>query len=61
MNYQKKVEATSTKEITKYLINKCKILNGTRYFSAGILQNDLVFISAKKYFNFFNHTTQIYS
>ena len=49
----KKVEAISTKALTKGLINKYSILNGTKYFSPGILQNYLVFISAKKYFNFF--------
>ena len=38
----KKVEAISTKG----LINKYSILNGTKYFSPGILQNYLVFISA---------------
>ena len=44
----KKVEAISTKALTKGLINKYSILNGTKYFSPGILQNYLVFISAKK-------------
>ena len=27
MNYQKKVKARSTKGLSKYLINKCSILN----------------------------------
>ena len=48
-----KVEAISTKEITNDWINKCKILNGIKHFSSGILQNYLVFISANKYFTFF--------
>ena len=33
----KKVEELSTKGLTKDLINKCKILNGTKYFSLAIL------------------------
>ena len=57
MNYQEKVEIISTKGITKDLINKYKILKGAKYFSSGMLQNYLVFISPKKYFKFFSHTT----
>ena len=56
-----KVEAVTTKGLTKDLTNKYKILSGGKYFSSGILQNYLVFISAKKYFKFFSRTTQNYS
>ena len=35
------------------MINKCRILNGAKYFSSGTLQNYLVFISADKYIEFF--------
>ena len=42
------------------MINKYKILNSKKYFSSAILQIYLRFISINKYFNFFNHTTQIY-
>ena len=61
MNYQNEVEAISTKELTKNLINGYKILNGTKYFSSGIFQNYLVFILARKYIKYLNGTTQIYS
>ena len=44
----------STKELTKDLINGCKILNGTKYYSSGLFQNCLVFIPAKKYIRYFN-------
>ena len=46
----KKFKAISTKELTsdKDLMNKSSILNGAKYFSLGIFQNDLVFIPAKK-------------
>ena len=54
MNYQKNVKAISTKELTKDLINKSGILNGAKYFSSGIFQNDLVFIPAKKYIRYSN-------
>ena len=54
MNYQKNVKAISTKELTKELINKSSILNGAKYFSSGIFQNDLVFIPAKKYIRYSN-------
>ena len=48
----KKVEVISTKGLTKALINVYKILNAAKYFSLGMIQNYLVFISAKNYFNF---------
>ena len=38
----------STKGLTKDLINKFSILNGTKYFSERIFQNYLVFLTAKK-------------
>ena len=41
---KKKVKATSTKGLTKNLINKFSILNGAKYFSLGRFQNYLVFI-----------------
>ena len=41
-------------------MNKYKILNCAKNFSSGILQNYLVFISAKKYFKFFSRAAQLY-
>ena len=55
----KKVKAISTKEITKDLIDKFSILNGTKYFSLGIFQNYLVFIPAKRYIKYFSGTTRM--
>ena len=43
------------------MINKLKIINGTKYFSSGIFQNYLVFIPAKKYIKYFSGTTRINS
>ena len=43
------------------MINKFSILNGAKYFSSGIFQNDLVFVSAIKHIKYFHGTTQIYS
>ena len=40
----KKVQAISTKGLTKVLINGYKVLNGARYFSLGTLQNNTFFI-----------------
>ena len=57
MNYKKKIEAISTKGLTKYFINGYKILNGAKYFSSGIFQNYFVFIPAKSYIKYFNETT----
>ena len=57
----KKLEGTSTKSLTKDLINKFSILNVTKYFSSQIFQNYLVFIPAKKYVKYFSATTQINS
>ena len=51
----------STKGLTKNLINRYKILNGTKYFSSGIFQIYLVFIPAKKYIKYFSGTTRINS
>ena len=47
----KKVEAISRKGLNKDLINGYKILNGTKYFSSGIFQHYLIFISAKNTLN----------
>ena len=44
----RKVKAMSTKGLTKNLINKFSVLNGTKYFSSGIFQNYLALIPAKK-------------
>ena len=46
----------STKGLTKDLINKFSILNGTKYFSSGTFQNYLVFIPANKYIKYFSGT-----
>ena len=48
MNYEKKLKTTSTKRLTKNLINRFSILNRAKYFSSRIFQNYLVFIPAKK-------------
>ena len=42
-------------------MNGYKTLNGSKYFSSGLFQNYLVFISAKKCIKYFNGTTEIYS
>ena len=55
----KKVKATSTKGLTKDLINKLSILNEVKHFLSGIFQNFLVFTPAKKYVKYFSSTTQI--
>ena len=44
-----KVKAISTKEFTRYLINKFSILNGAKYLYSGMFQNYLVFTSCKTY------------
>ena len=54
-----KDKATSTKGLTKDLINKQGILNKAKYFSTGIFQNYFVFIPATKYIKYFCGTTQI--
>ena len=41
------------------MISKFSVLNGADYFSSGIFQNYLVFISVKKYIKFFSSTTRI--
>ena len=55
----KKVKAISTKGLTKDLINKFSVLNGSKYFYSGIFQNYLVFIPAKNYIKYFSGTTWI--
>ena len=47
------------KELTKDLINNISILNGAKYFSSGIFQNYLAFITAKKCIKYFSGTTRI--
>ena len=54
----KKVKAISTKGLAKNLKNKFSILNGAKNFSSGVFQNYLVFMSAKKYFQYFIGTTR---
>ena len=56
-----KVEVISTKGLTKDLINKYSILNGTKYFSSDGLKNDLVFIPASRRISTFSRTNKIYS
>ena len=51
MNYQKKVKAITTKGLRKDLINKVSILNGAKYFSVGIFEHYLVFVTAKNTLN----------
>ena len=57
----KKVEAISTKGLTKDLINVYNILNGAGYFSSGTRQNHLIYFSYKKYFRFFTNTSKVLS
>ena len=56
-----KVKAISTNGLTKDFINKFIILNGSKNFYSGILQNYFVLISAKKYVKCFSGTTRISS
>ena len=49
----------SAKGLTKDLIDKFSILNGAKYFSSGLFQNYLVFVSAKNYIKYFSGTVQI--
>ena len=51
------MKAISKKVLTKDLINKFSILNGTKYFCSEIFQNYLVFIPAKKYIRHFSGTS----
>ena len=54
MNYQKILKiALSTKGLTKDLINKFSIIKGVKYFSSGIFQNHLLFITAKEFIKYF--------
>ena len=48
-----KVKEISTKWLTRDLIKKFRILNGAKYFSAGIFQEYLVFTPFKLYLKFF--------
>ena len=62
MNYKSRLtKAVSTKGLTKDSVNKLSILNGAKYFSLGIFQNDLAFLPAKKYIKYFSDITQIES
>ena len=45
----KKVKTIWAKLLTRDLINKFSIINGTKYFSSWIFQNYLLFIPAKEY------------
>ena len=45
----KKVEAISTKELTKDLKNRYSVINVAIYFYSGILQTYFLFIPAQKY------------
>ena len=40
-------------------MNKFSVLNGAKYFSSGIFEIYLVFMSAKKYIKYFNSTIRI--
>ena len=52
------VKEISAKRVTKYLIHKLSILNGTKYFSSEICQNYLVFAPAEKCIKCFSGTTR---
>ena len=47
----KKVKVTSTKGLTKNMINKFSILNEAKYFSLWIFQNYLLILPAKNILN----------
>ena len=57
----KKLEAISTKLLTKDLINGFKIFNRARCFSSRTLQNYIIYFSNKKYFWFFANTSKLSS
>ena len=59
MNYWKKLKQYQQKNqrFQKWI----KILNGAKYFSSGIFQNDFAFFTAKKYIKYFSSNTRIYS
>ena len=62
MKYKKKkVKEISTNALTKDLINKSSVLNGSKYFSSGLFQNYFVFIPAKEYIKYFSGNSQINS
>ena len=62
MSYQKKLKVKSAKGLTKDLVNGYNIVKGEKYiFFSEILPNYLVFISAKKYLEFFAHISETYS
>ena len=50
MNYQRS-SINMKKRINKRFDNQFSILNGPKYFSSEMVQNDLVFIPHKKAFN----------
>ena len=60
MDYNK-VEAISTKGLTKDLINAYKILNRATYFYSGTLQNHLIYFSYKDNFTFFTNIRKFLS
>ena len=43
-----------TKRLTKYLIDKYRLVNDIKYFSSNVLQSYVAFISANRYFKLFN-------
>ena len=55
------VKVISAKGLKQDLTNKDSILDGAKYFSSGLLQNYLVFISADKYVERFIGSQPIYS
>ena len=57
----KENEAISTKGLTKILINGYEIPDRPRYFFSGTLQNNLIYISYKKYFRFFTNRSNVLS
>ena len=60
INYQKSSKiALTTKGLTKDLINKFSIIKEVKYFSSGIFQNHLVFLTAKEYIKYFRGNTWI--
>ena len=56
-----KIEAISTKRLTKDLINWFKILNRASYFYLGKFQNNLINFSYEKSFRFFTNSSKVLS
>ena len=60
MDYQKQMKQYQKKKrLAKDFIDKFSIPNSSKHFSAGLFQNYLEFIPAKKYIKYFSVSTWI--